>query len=299
MKKIKINKIKVKPNIMWVYTLFLLILLSAIACFSFVRPWIYNELFIIKGDDPTLVDNIYRMMDYAPFVWINLVSIFIALCNTFFYAIDLENKIALTITIVITVALFSWLTWYIHDFTNDTHRLLQTNSTPEIEEVFIAFSEKISTLTICVFIFFAFIDVFSWYYYNRVLRENKRKNQPQDKRIELKSKYSQLQLFMIDVIVLFSLVLFSFVSTFSTNDITLNSLNNDIKINFSIHESGLNGMHIVYSQLIFFILMLYMNKELSDISKDEQKDTPSLTESEETAESEAAVVGATPEETSK
>lgn len=253
--------------IMWVYTGLLLTLISAIILYGYIEPLLYKQLFYIRGtsDQSPAPNNIYRVIDFAPFIWINLVSLGIALSNTFFYIFDIESDKIKAFVGVLTLLLILFFAIDIHEFYIKIQELVRSESTVQnetiINDLINSLSCKIRDLTFVVFAALAIIDIVSSVSYTKELKSTQ--NKKNKRAIKIKRKYAFLQFFLVDLIVVISLIIFLLYGESVMCNLSYNSLEENIQTNLNIFESGVNGMHIVYSQIVFFLLMVYMNYELS------------------------------------
>ena len=225
--------------------------------------WIENIIFDflsiqLKGTCQLL----YPIMEYIPLTYISLIGLIISAFNTSFYCFidtDMQERwlnnvlgyISIAVFVIIAILIvitFLSVKTQISSLGSDSTDEVITN----VQNIYYYFSSWVTYLTFGTFAFFLIIDLKDCILSNKRIKKGSKLFEKKTQIIE--RKYSKLQIFLIDVPVLFSssaIVLYN--KCMDESMFRLNMSSGHLFLN--VFDAGAWGVQIVYSQIVFYVLM--------------------------------------------
>lgn len=263
---------------MWFYIVVFILLITLFVCYPFcIEELIYEKIYSYVHLLPYNLSDLNKsnilseIMKFIPLFYISVIGLIVSLINTIAFCIidinDEEKKWNIFLTlcaIIITV----YTLWVVEDVFDDMKISIlkyhddYNNLVKSVFDNYNFFSENVIRITFITFFLFLGIDIKDIHFSKK--RSLKLKEETsQIQKNDLEKKYSRLQLWLIDLPVIF-VAIFIYFYEFDESILPLELTKGHIFQN--VFCAGAWGIQIIYSQIVFFVLMFFYYNEKKQLT---------------------------------
>ena len=254
----------------WHYTLVFLSMILLFALYPIcIEDVIYNDIiypYIYSQSNYDLSvsrsELLYEIMRFVPLFYISILGLVVSMFNTVVYCVVNTKKDEKTINIILalisiflisTIVAFLWNTYKNLDFYLFVDKIIK-DPIKCIDNEYDNFSIFVIIITFVTILLFIGIDLKDYWQISKSLhKENKAENK---EKLCLDSKYSFFQLLLIDVPI-FAVSMIITVYNIYWDESYLPIFLTKGHAFRNIFSAGAWGIQIVYSQIVFYFLMLF------------------------------------------
>lgn len=209
---------------------------------------------------------LYELTVFTPLFYISVIGLFISLINTLLFCIvdinDKEkkfNRILAIFAIIFTTFIF----WSIEEFFDNMDKDILTYQCNQFKyeelvesmiENYNIFSLTVTKITFLTIILFLIIDIKDIILQYRIISRSKEESEINETKLD--QRYSFFQLFLIDIPVLLVSIIITIYNQFLDGSILPINLSRGHTFQ-NIFCGGAWGIQIIYSQIVFFVLMIF------------------------------------------
>lgn len=254
------------------YTLLFLTMLICFLIYPLILQDVFFDMLHNLEELKSRPNLLYHIMEYIPLIWISFIGLFISLVNTIIYCIidteDCEkntNRVLAVLCLLIACVMVAvCIIGYrnLMDLVSVANRSNTDLVVSGIRNVYLFFSFWVTILTIVTFILLLIIDVKDICVLRKRIPNTESTISKQKNIID--KKYSYLQLGLIDIPVLISSALVLFYN-YKLDDSILTMKMASGHMYANIFVAGAWGIQIIYSQCVFYILMMLYYQDIGRI----------------------------------
>lgn len=252
------------------YTLLFTIMLICFLIYPLILQDFFFDILHNLEELKSRPNLLYHIMEYIPLIWISFIGLLISLVNTIIYCIiDTEdrekntNRVLAVLCLLIACVMVAVCIIGYHklmDLVSVANRGNADIIVSGIRKVYLYFSLWVTTLTIVTFVLLLIIDVKDIYVLKKRIQNTENNIIRQDNIID--RKYSYLQLGLIDIPVLVSSALI-LLYNYKLDDSILTMKMASGHMYTNIFVAGAWGIQIIYSQCVFYMLMMLYYQEIT------------------------------------
>lgn len=248
------------------YTFVFIIMMTLFVSFPFWEKYIYlyvQDQINISSLEGLKSDSLHEIMNIIPLFYISILGLSISMINTAIFCFVGKKSTLKSILSIISLFIWFYIGYRIGVF-------FQFKLTDSIYVIYNSFSEFVERITIGSILLFFVIDVIDLFRFRKfsswhqcILMENRPKS--------LAWKYSWLQLLLIDIpITVVTVVIIIYNKYLDESLLTLDVSKGHVFRN--TFSAGAWGIQIIYSQMVFYFLMLSCYHEEWIFDKHKKKD---------------------------